>query len=161
MESLKTAFFSQNMTDENESYKYWVVPPRDFETNQEVVQEVIEVLNKHFPRFGKLTQNEKKSLDAQIRNGLNRRSYKTQLKRMLELLGVEYESSELQFFVDTRNRLIHEGAPVPASTPLNEYDQRITAAWQHVINAVSLFERALLAFLNYGGPCELFNSGFR
>jgi hypothetical protein len=35
------------------------------------------------------------------------------------------------------------------------------AALQHIENAVSLFERALLAFLNYSGPRELFNEGLK
>jgi hypothetical protein len=159
MESLKVAFFNQNRNEENTAYSYWVVP-EDFEANKDIIKVLVNVLAKEFPRFATLTQNERQSLESQI-VGLNRRSYKTQLKRMLALLGVEYEPSELQFFVNTRNRLIHEGASVAASTPLNEYDEKMEAALQHIENAVSLFERALLAFLNYSGPHELFNEGLK
>lgn len=157
MESLKVAFFSQNKDDENMSYNYWV-DPEEFKANNDMIKKVIDVLAKEFPRFATLTSSERQSLGSQIM-GLNRRSYKTQLKRMLTLLGVEYKASELQFFVNTRNRLIHEGTPISASTPINEYDEKMETALQYVVNAVSLFERALLAFLNYSGPHELFNEG--
>jgi hypothetical protein len=160
MESLKVAFFNQNRNEENASYNYWVVPPEEFEANKDMIKELVDILAKDFPRFATLTQSERQSLESQI-VGLNKRSYKTQLKRMLTLLRVKYEPSELQFFVNTRNRLIHEGTSVAASTPLNEYDEKMEAAWQHIENAVSLFERALLAFLNYSGPRELFNEGLR
>jgi len=160
MESLKTAFFNQNSSEENESYNFWVVPPEDFESNKIMIKEIISVLAKHFPRFSELSQDEKQSLEAQIKHGLKRRSYKTHLKRMLDLLDVQYLSRELQFFVNTRNRLIHEGTPVSADTPLSEYDEKSATAWQHVMQAVGLFERALLSFLNYDGPRELFNEGF-
>jgi hypothetical protein len=92
---------------------------------------------------------------------VKRRSYRTQLKRMLDLLNVEYESSELQVFITTRNRLIHEGTPVSANTPLSEYDDKSAAAWENVKKATGLFERALLSFLNYEGQCTLFDEGFK
>lgn len=161
MESLKSAFYEQDQSEGNESYIYWVVPPDEFESNEEMGREMVEVLTKHFPRFGNLNQSEKNSLKDQIRKGLKRRSYKTQLKRMLDLLTVEYSSNELQFFVNTRNKLIHEGTPVPANTPLDEYDEKNKVALEHVKKAVSLFERTLLAFLKYDGPRELYDEGLK
>jgi hypothetical protein len=89
-----------------------------------------------------------------------RHSYRRLLATMFDVLCVNYRPEELQEFIGTRNKLIHEGTAVPANTPLSEYDEKSEAAWQQVGKAVNLFERALLAFLNYHGPCELFDEGF-
>lgn len=159
METLKTAFFNQNNNNENATYHYWIVPPEDFESNVAMVNEILEVLTKHFSRFGQLTNDERRSLKDQIRHSLKRRSYKTQLKRMLDLLSIDYTSNELQFFVNTRNRLIHEGTPVPASTSLDEYYEKSNTALVNVKRATSLFEQSLLAYLSYQGPRELYDQG--
>jgi hypothetical protein len=159
METLKSAYFANNESDENAAYNYWVVPPANFESNKAMLKEVIEVLSRHFPRFAHLSGSERDSLKDQIKHGLKRRSYKTQLKRMLSELGVRYTDPELRIFVNIRNSLVHTGRPEFTSASGEEHHMQNTSAWRKVRKAVGLFERTLLAFLNYKGPCELFDEG--
>lgn len=160
METLKTAFFNQYQKKENLPFMYWVIPPKKYQSQRVMIEEVIEVLTKHFPRFGELNSYEKDDLQTKIKTELNRRPYKTQLERMLDVLGVSYSQEELEAFIRTRNHLIHQGTPVPASAPLEDHNKKTTAAWRNVKNAAALFERALLAFLNYHGPSELLDEGW-
>lgn len=159
METLKAAFFRRFSDEANEQYQYWIVPKEDFSNNRAMIKEVIAVLASHFERFANMDKEEKSDLWGQIM-GLHRRPYRTQLTRMLDELGVDYDEAELTPFIRTRNKLIHEGTPVPVDTPLDEYEQKSTEAWKKVRDGISLFERALLASLNYSGPCELYKDGF-
>lgn len=144
METLKSAFF-HHRNDQDAGFQYWVVPPEDFD-RPEVIDALVDVLGRHFPRFNSLEKSELSSLTAQLRHNLNRRSYRTQLRRMLEQLGVNYDRDALQAFIDTRNRIIHSGR-------LTEDE-----GWKKVDGATSLFERTLLAILGYDGPSELFDA---
>lgn len=160
METLKAAFFAQEDNSEedgerNIDYVYWVVPEDKFTSNDTMVNEILAVLTEHNSRFENLSRDERSSLKDQIKHGLKRRSYRTQLKRMLNMLEVEYDSSDLQVLIETRNRLIHEGTPVSASTPVDEYHATSRRASEKVKRAIGLFERALLAYLNYDGPKNL------
>ncbi len=145
METLKAAFFRQT-ENENAKFAFWVVPPDDFENKAEMFDELISVLCKHFPRFCDLRSSERNSLKAQLKN-LKGRSYRTQLRAMLDQLKVSYHNRELHSFIDIRNRIIH-------GNPLDDTSK----AWEQVEGAASLFERALLAVLGYTGPSELFDS---
>jgi hypothetical protein len=138
METLKTAFFRQRAQSEGE-WEYWVVPPGDFEAKPDVCEELLAVLADRFPRFRVLESRDRASIRGQLVN-LNRRSYKTQLRRMLDVLNVEYEATELQPFIDVRNSIIHSGRPSDSE------------GWKRIEKAASLFERVLLAILGYSGP---------
>lgn len=162
METLRAAFFRQSTDIKDREFQYWIVPG-DTSSREPwllpgtVVEDLFRVLKSHCSRFDGLRRPERQSLRAQLR-GLNRRSYKTQLRRMLNQFGVEYAEKELQPFIDIRNRIIHYGTPAPATTSVTHYRQRATRASQHISNATSLFERTLLAALGYEGPRELFNA---
>ncbi|MFW6097605.1 MAG: hypothetical protein ACOC9Z_05995 [Chloroflexota bacterium] len=160
METLKSAYFRRNDTEEASKVRYWVPPFETFRNNRKLLSEVVDVLAIHDDKFMGLTQSERDSLRAQI-YGLNRRSYITQLRWLLSQLAVEYENTELRLFIDTRNDLIHRGTPVPVDTPLEEFEDKNTAAWEQVRETISLFERTLLAFLNYSGPRELYRESVR
>ena len=157
METLRAAFFRQSTDIEDRKSEYWVVPDDTFGIEAELLDEFIDLLSNHFPRFGRLSGSERQSLKAQLRN-LNRRSYRTQLRRMLNQLGVDYDRRELQPFIDMRNRIIHYGTPAPSDVPTADYAQRTSRASRDINDATSLFERALLAALGYAGPRELFNA---
>lgn len=160
METLKTAFFRQNDTEEDMEHVYWIVPPENFEQNEGMVNNIIQVLIDNFPaRFNTLSRPERDSLKDQIRHGLKRRSYKTQLKRMLDILNIEYNSRDLQSFINIRNRLIHDGSPISVETPVEDYDRLTRDAIVIINQATSFFERVLLAWLDYDGPRELFDEG--
>ncbi len=159
MEALKTAFFAQNQNNEEvEASAYWVVPYQDFVENHDMINDILNVLRRYFERFGELQTNERDSLKAQIK-GLHRRSYKTQLRWMLEALEIEPNGKELQNFINARNDVIHRGSPVPLDSTPENYDANVDRAWRDVCNAIALFERTLLAFLKYNhdSPRELFN----
>jgi hypothetical protein len=153
MEALKAAFFRQAG---NEEAQFWV-PLADFEADEEVLDDLISVLGDRFSRFVHLGSGERQSLKAQLR-GLNRRSYKYQLRTMLDRLGVEYSRKELQPFINIRNRIIHEGVPIQSDVSIDDYERGTSRGWQRIQAAASLFERALLAVLGYTGPCELFDA---
>lgn len=86
--------------------------------------------------------------------GSRRPSYRTQLESVFERLDVEANDIELQEFINTRNQIIHEGTPVSVTTPVEDYEDTSSEAWQRTQKAASLFERTLLAYLGYSGPCE-------
>jgi hypothetical protein len=157
METLRAAFFRQSTDVEDEKFEFWVVPNDTFKRETGLLNELIGLLGSHFPRFGKLSASERQSLQAQLRN-LNRRSYKTQLRRMLDQLGVDYDKKELQPLIDVRNRMIHYGTPAPSDVPTADYTRRRSKASRDINDAASLFERSLLAVLGYTGPSELFNA---
>lgn len=144
METLKAAFFREQ-GDKDAKFQFWVVPPDDFAGNREVLDDLIEALGKHFSRFRNLDSSERDSLKAKLRD-LNRRSYRTQLRRMLEQLNVSHSKGELQSFIAIRNSIIHQGRPT-------END-----GWKQVEGAASLFERVLLGVLGYEGPNEPFDA---
>jgi len=131
--------------------------PADFDANKRALDDLIAVLASHFRGFDNLSSAEKESLKAQLR-ALNRRSYKYQLQIMLDQLGVSYSRKELQAFIDIRNRIIHQGVPIPGDIPADEYEHGTTQGWRRIQAAASLFERALLAVLSYTGLCELFDA---
>ena len=145
METLKSAFFEHHT--ELSSYQYWTNSSdssQDFAHTTEMQNEVIKVLGSYFPRFQELTSSERDSLRSQIK-GLNRRSYKTQLRRMLDHLQVSYDAKELQSFVNIRNTIIHQGFPSQSG------------GWNQIQKAIGLFEKTILAILEYTGPAEFFN----
>jgi len=158
MDTLRSAFYRRDDDEDAQSHLYWVVPFEKFQSQKEMIDAVIEKLTQFFPRFSNIAANERDSLRSQI-GGLNRRSYKTQLKWMLEVLGVEFTSQSLQFFINTRNQLVHEGTPVPPDTTLEDYHEKAKTAWRDAKNAMDLFERSLLAFLGYDGAFETFSQG--
>jgi hypothetical protein len=160
METLKSAFFRQTEDTKDAGFEFWVVPSNvsnNFEDKAELFDELIDVLCHHFPRFCELNDGEKQSLKAQLR-GLNRRSYRTQLKRILNRLQVDYQESELQPFIAIRNNIIHRGAPIESSLPSADYWAKASMGWKQIEAATALFEKALLAVLGYAGPSELFDT---
>lgn len=157
METLRAAYFYQSEEPEDREAEFWVVPPRIFDSDPEVFGELVKSLSNHFPRFRDLTVHESQSLKAQLRN-INRRSYKTQLRRMLDQLKVDYQRRELQPFVSIRNRIVHYGTPARSDVPTADYEASTSKASDEINDAVSLFERTLLAILGYTGPKELFNA---
>lgn len=158
MDTLRSAFFRRADSEEARSHLYWVVPSEKFQSEKKMIDAVIGILTQYFPRFGDIVTNERDSLRSQI-GGLNRRSYKTQLKWMLEVLGVEYIPQDLHFFINTRNQLVHEGTPVPPHTTLEDYPDKVESAWKDAKKAIDLFERSLLAFLGYKDVFETFSQG--
>lgn len=153
METLKAAFLRPA---EKSEAQFWIVPA-DFDANKSALDDLIAVLASHFRGFDNLSSAEKESLKVQLR-ALNRRSYKYQLQIMLDQLGVSYSRKELQAFIDIRNRIIHQGVPIPGDIPADEYEHGTTQGWRRIQAAASLFERALLAVLSYTGLCELFDA---
>jgi len=146
MEALRAEWLKYR-GEQDEEYYYWVKPEQHEKKNKEITKEIIEILSKHFPRFSDLQKNERAALKAQVGN-INYRSYRTQLKRILDTLGVSYTSGEVNNFIEVRNSIIHKGY-------LEDKDSR--KAWQRATNSVALFEKTLLAILGYSGECELFN----
>jgi hypothetical protein len=161
MEALRSSFFAKNSSDLNDEYLYWVKDYEGFSRNDEMSKKIIKVLASFYPRFNALDSSERMSLNAQISKGLIRRSYKTQLRRMLELLDIDYRVDDLQLIIETRNRIIHSGSPLLTNSSRQEYSQDIEFAWENVKSAVSLFEQCLLGCLGYPGPRELFGTGFK
>jgi len=157
METLKTAFFRQTEDAEDSKHEFWVIPYDTFEKEPDLLNELIDVLCRHFPRFCNLKKGERDSLKAQLK-GLNRRSYKTQLKRMLDRLEVNYHKNELQPFISIRNRIIHQGTPAEGKSSGTEYEHRASQAWEQIEAAISLFERILLTVLGYRGTSGLFDA---
>lgn len=157
METLRAAFFRQSTDAADKRSEYWVVPDDDFKSREDLFSELINLLGNHFPKFGALSGSERQSLKAQLKN-LNRRSYKTQLRRMLDRFSVDYDQRELQPFIDIRNRMIHYGTPARGDMPAADYSHMTSEASRRINDATSLFERALLAVLGYTGPRELFNA---
>jgi hypothetical protein len=73
--------------------------------------------------------------------GLNRRPLSWKLNDLAKWLGIKFEPGEVEKFVETRNRLAHEGRFPETGTPIEHY-QRM----QHFM------DRVILRLFDYHGP---------
>jgi hypothetical protein len=115
---------------------------------QKLAQVVLSTLDSHFPgRVKQLRENrgERQSWKMGLRN-LNRRSFKRQMRDMLEALGVEPpKSGVLQRFVNIRNDLVHYGYPV---------SQDSSGGFRKIMQMAEFLDTVLLAILDYEGPIQ-------
>jgi hypothetical protein len=84
-----------------------------------------------------------KHLPAMLKSikGLNRRPLSWKLNDLAKWLGIKFEPGEVEKFVETRNKLAHEGRFPETGTPIEHY-QRM----QHFM------DRMMLRLFDYHGP---------
>lgn len=120
-----------------------------FESKRYALRDIIEsALINTYPEIAK------KHMQAMLSsiNGINRRSLRWKLNDLAKWLGIKFGSGEVEKFVETRNKLAHEGRfPEIGGTPIEHY-QRM----QHFM------DRVILRLFDYHGPYyDLENSEIR
>jgi len=154
LESINSAFYHKNLNDQKMANYFWIADDKKFKNECNLLDDLIEVLANHFPRFSKLQKPEKNSLKSQL-SWINRRSYKTQLVFMLKVLKVKFDMEDVRTIVKIRNKIIHSGAP--SFSEDSDFYNKSADAWEHVQRAANLFEKIVLAILEYEGEYEPFN----
>jgi len=88
-----------------------------------------------------------------IKNSLaiNSESLNTRRRRFFEHLGIEYTILLQQLIRELRNPAVHEGTFGADDITAEGHSQNIRMAEQ----AIDLFNRAMLSFLGYDGPCRM------
>ena len=87
--------------------------------------------------------------------GLNRKTFKQQLRELLDALGLDYCDNDLNRFVASRNKLVHEGR-FYCEKASNEERTRIipfvtpSIEWFWLLHFV---DRIILKASGYRGPC--------
>ncbi|MEM4213216.1 MAG: hypothetical protein QXO63_02770, partial [Thermoplasmatales archaeon] len=119
------------------SRREYVLDPDIFK--KELYPRLKKALSEFLETNPKITPTQRDELYAKIR-GLNRWSFKTQIKSLLNYLGVKYDDlfDDLQIIVEIRNRLTHEGKYEDTGRLLNVYNRLYV-----------LLSRVFLAILNY------------
>jgi len=146
MEALKSELWKFR-GEKDEQFQYWIAPIEYDQQKEEISEEIIKVLVNHFSKFKTLGKEEKLAIKTQI-NNINYRSYRTQLKRIFDLLQISYTKVELNNFIKVRNLIIHYG---------DLENQRDNLDWKNAKMAIALFEKTLLAVLGYKGKYEPYN----
>jgi hypothetical protein len=119
----------------------------------DISDKVLSLLYAEFPEFAHLRDNKEVAEIDTIKSKvgeLNRRPYKTILKKMFAQLNLQVVEDELARLVKFRNDIIHRGMPKDDS-----YDK----AFENSLHFASLVEKVFLAILDHPGPVEYYHQG--
>lgn len=122
---------------------------------QDISDKVVTLLCNELPEFAHLHDNKQDAEIDTIKSKvgeLNRRAYKTILKKMFAQLNLQVPEDELSRLVKFRNDIIHRGMPKD-----NSYGE----AFENGLLFASLVEKVMLAILDYHGVLEYYHEGIR
>lgn len=147
LETLKQAYIQQNGTSIERYVSEGKFKKRD------ISDKVLSLLCDEFPEFAYLRDNKEVAEIDTIKSKvgeLNRRAYKTILKKMFAQLNLQVSEDELSRLVKFRNDIIHRGMPK---------DNSDSEAFENGLHFASLVEKVLLAILDYHGTVEYYHQG--
>lgn len=147
LETLKQAYIQQN----GSSIERYVSEGKF--KKHDISDKVLSLLYAEFPEFAHLRDSKEVAEIDTIKSKvgeLNRRAYKTILKKMFAQIDLQIAEDELARLVKFRNDIIHRGMPKGAS-----YDK----AFENSLYFASLVEKVFLAILDYPGPVEYYHQG--
>ncbi len=154
LESLKDSFYENNPDEEEYGRNRMAgkistaqVTKMSGAVRDYVIEQICKQ-NEKLPSGKKIaiSDAEKADFKAQIKGLIQRPSYKSQLVRMFEQLGVNFDLKNVEDIIRVRNRIIHTG-----------YYDAEGFGWREIRNAIGLVEKALLCLLEYTGEFLPYN----
>jgi hypothetical protein len=155
LETLKNAFCRQHGYE----LQFHLPPGKKFDREfkkKEVGHRVLAVLSDAFDVFNHLPGDDVAALKLKVKNELNRRPYKSVLKRMFQELDMVVDEDDLKWLVRLRDQIIHTGSPqYGGKEPWANNQSSEATRW--VNRFAGLVERTFLAILEYQSQFERYD----